>query len=208
MLVSQPLPSAPSTDLFASGATTNILFFGDSLTAGYGLDPSQAYPARIQEKIEARSYPARVIVGAVSGDTSAGGVRRINWMLRQPIDILVLALGANDGLRGQDPEAMRANLQTIIDRTKEAYPEVTVIIAGMTMPANLGRDYVEAYTRVFPELAEANDAVLIPFLLEGVGARPELNLPDQIHPNEKGQKILANTVWTYLEPVLQATAVQ
>lgn len=192
--------------LSANGAEaepTRILFFGDSLTAGYGIDPDLAYPTLIQKRIEAAGIPASVTVGAVSGDTSAGGLRRINWMLRQPVDIFVLALGANDGLRGVDPDATRQNLQAIVDKVKGKYPQAKVVIAGMRMPPSLGQDYTTRFAAIYPVLAESNQATLIPFLLEGVGGSVELNLADRIHPNPKGHKILAETVWSAIKPLLK-----
>ena len=179
-----------------------ILFFGDSLTAGYGIDPALAYPALVQARLDAEGVEAKVSVGAVSGDTSAGGLRRINWMLRQPVDIFVLALGANDGLRGVDPQVTKENLQAILDQVKKSYPEVKLVIAGIRMPPSLGKDYTQTFAAIYPKLAEANNATLIPFLLEGVGGYIELNLPDRIHPNPAGHEILAKTVWTLLEPLL------
>lgn len=179
-----------------------VLFLGDSLTAGYGLDPSQAYPVLIQEKIEAAGLNYRAVNGGLSGETSAGGLRRINWMLRRQIDVLVLALGANDGLRGLDLDNTRNNLQAIIDKTRRKYPEVKIVIAGMKVPPNMGKDYAEGFERIFSDLAEKNGTQLIPFLLEDVAAVPELNQPDAIHPNAEGQKVVADTVWQYLEPVL------
>jgi len=183
-------------------APARVLFFGDSLTAGYGVAPEVAYPARIREKIDARSLPAEVAVGAVSGDTSAGGLRRIDWMLRRPVDVFVLALGANDGLRGIEPGATEANLQAILDKVLARYPDAEILIAGMRMPPSMGKEHTEAFAAIYPRLAEANDATLIPFLLEGVGGRLDLNLPDRIHPNAAGHAILAETVWQYLEPLL------
>lgn len=131
------------------------------------------------------------------------GLRRIDWMLRQPVDVFVLALGANDGLRGMDLEATEQNLQAILDRVKASYPEVQLVIAGMKMPPSLGAEYTEQFAAIYPQLAEANDAVLIPFLLEGVGGVVELNLPDRIHPNAKGHKRVAQTVWESLAPLLR-----
>jgi acyl-CoA thioesterase I len=180
-----------------------VLFLGTSLTAGYGLEVSEAYPARIQAKIDSVGLPYRVINAGVSGETSAGGLRRIDWLLRQPVAVLVLELGANDGLRGQDVEAMRTNLQTIIDRTRAAHPDVRIVVAGMESPPNMGGTYTDAFRAVFPELARANDAVLIPFLLDGVAAVPELNQADGIHPTAEGQRLVAEIVWRYLEPVLR-----
>ena len=181
-----------------------ILCFGDSLTAGYGLDPAQAFPAVIQAKIEARGWDFRVINAGLSGDTTAGGRRRITWVLQRPIDVLVLALGANDGLRGLPIAEARHNLQAIIDYTRHKYPQVKIVLAGMQVPTNLGRDYTTSFRAMFPALATTNDAALIPFLLQGVGGIPALNLPDGIHPTPAGHTIIAENVWQVLEPLLQA----
>jgi len=181
-----------------------ILFFGDSLTAGYGLDPAQAFPAVIQAKINARGWNFRVINAGLSGETTAGGRRRIAWVLQRPIDVLVLALGANDSLRGLPIAEARHNLQAIIDHTRHTYPQVKIVLAGMQAPTNLGREYITSFRTLFPVLAAANDAALIPFLLEGVGGIPTLNLPDGIHPTPVGHKIIAENVWKILEPLLQA----
>ncbi|MBI3303819.1 MAG: arylesterase [Deltaproteobacteria bacterium] len=181
-----------------------ILFFGDSLTAGYGLDPAQAFPALIQEKIDSRGWNFHVINAGLSGETTAGGLRHIDWVLQRPIDVLVLELGANDGLRGLAIDGAKRNLQAIIDRTKSKYPRVKIVLAGMQVPSNLGRDYITRFRAIFPELAETNNAVLIPFLLAGVGGVPELNLPDGIHPTPVGHKIVAENVWKVLEPVLKS----
>ncbi|CAA6696888.1 MULTISPECIES: arylesterase [unclassified Lentimonas] len=186
----------------AEESPTQILFFGDSLTAGYGIDPELAYPALIQKKIDAAGIAAEVTVGAVSGDTSAGGLRRIDWMLRKPVDIFVLALGANDGLRGTNTEATAKNLQAIIDKVKARAPQATIVVAGMRLPPSLGTDYTDAFAAIYPALAEANDAALIPFLLEGVGGEIELNLADRIHPNAAGHEIVSETVWRVLSPIL------
>jgi acyl-CoA thioesterase I len=204
--------SAPAADPGPGQDTTKrsseaktLLFFGDSLTAGYGLDPSQAYPALIQEKINTRGWNFRVINAGVSGETTAGGLRRIDWVLQRPVDVFVLELGANDGLRGLPVEGAKQNLQAIIDRTRNKYPNVKIVLVGMQVPTNLGRDYTSRFRAIFPELATANNAVLIPFLLDGVASVPELNLPDGIHPTPAGQKIVAENVWKVLEPVLRAT---
>ncbi len=194
----------PVQDTTKSGSDTKvILFFGDSLTAGYGLDPAQAFPALIQEKINARGWNFRAINAGLSGETTAGGLRRIDWVLQRPIDVFVLELGANDGLRGLPVEGAKQNLQAIIDRTKSKYPRVKVVLVGMQVPSNLGRDYTTRFRAIFPDLAAANSATLIPFLLEGVGGVPELNLPDGIHPTPAGHKIVAENVWKVLEPVLK-----
>lgn len=182
-----------------------ILFFGDSLTAGYGLDDAitQAFPGLIQQKIATAKLPYRVINAGQSGETTAGGVRRIDWILRTPVDVFVLELGGNDGLRGLPAEIAAKNLQTIIDKVRAKNPAVKLVIAGMVMPTSMGADYTEEFAAIFPELAKKNDATLIPFLLQGVGGDPELNLPDGFHPNEEGHQIVANTVWKTLEPLLK-----
>ena len=185
-------------------AANTILFFGDSLTAGYGLNPAQAFPALIQEKITARGWDFHTVNAGLSGETTAGGLRRIDWVLQRPIAILVLALGANDGLRGLPVAEAKRNLQAIIDRTRHKYPQVKIVLAGMQVPTNLGREYTTSFRAIFPDLAAANTTVLIPFLLEGVGGIPTLNLPDGIHPNPAGHKIIAENVWQVLEPVLQS----
>ncbi len=192
-----------ATDTAGPGDPETIVFLGNSLTAGYGLTLDEAYPALIQQKLDSAGYRYRVVNAGVSGETSAGGLRRIDWLLRQPITVLVLALGANDALRGHDLDNTRANLQAILDRTRAAYPDVSIVIAGMQAPPNLGSDYTDRFRTMFIDLARENDAALIPFLLEGVAAVPELNQPDGIHPTAEGQKILAENVWRTLEPVLR-----
>ncbi|MFZ9682698.1 MAG: arylesterase [Cephaloticoccus sp.] len=181
-----------------------IVCLGDSLTAGYGLgNPgAEAYPALLQDKIDEAGLPWRVINAGISGDTTAGGLRRVGWVMRTRIDVLVLALGGNDGLRGIDPEVTQANLEGIIDRVRARYPAAKVIVAGMQMPDNVGPDYQARYRAVFPAVANARDALLLPFLLEGVGGDPVLNQPDMIHPTADGQRILADTVWAALRPLL------
>lgn len=195
---------APSVLLAAAPATKTIVFFGDSLTAGYGLDDplAEAYPALIQEKIAVANLPYRVVNAGLSGETSAGGARRIDWILRQPIDVFVLALGANDGLRGLEPAVTRENLQTIIDRVRAKNPDTKIVVAGMMMPPSMGESYARDYAAVFPEIAQANHATFIPFLLEGVGGNDRLNQPDRIHPNPAGHAVLADTVWKALRPLL------
>ncbi len=180
-----------------------ILFLGDSLTAGQGVEESQAFPALIEEKIQAKHLPYEVVNAGLSGDTSAGGLRRIDWLLQRPIDVLVLELGANDGLRGLPVAAMKANLQAIIDKVKAKNPQVKIVIAGMEMPPNLGGDYANDFRAVFADLARTNNAALIPFLLEGVGGHIDLNQRDQIHPTAAGHKIVAENVWRVLAPILE-----
>jgi acyl-CoA thioesterase-1 len=194
----QPSSAASATDTSAPA----VLFLGTSLTAGMGLSSDEAYPALIQTKIDSAGLEFRVVNAGVSGETSAGGLRRIDWLLRQPVAVLVLELGANDMLRGQDIPAMRANLQEIIDRTRAAHPQARIVLAGMKAAPNLGETYGGEFGAVFPELAEANGAALIPFLLEGVAGLPELNQPDGNHPTAEGQAIVAANVWRVLEPVL------
>ena len=179
-----------------------ILFFGNSITAGYQLDMDQAFPALIQNKIDSLGLNFKSINAGLSGETSAGGKSRIDWVLRTVPDIFFLELGANDGLRGLPLEETPKNLQAIIDQVKAANPEVKIIIAGMMVPPNLGEDYTSKFHSIFPELAEANQAVCIPFLLEGVAGNPELNLADGIHPTPEGHKIIADMVWGYLEPMV------
>jgi len=179
-----------------------ILFLGNSLTAGYGLDPELAYPALIQQKIDSLKWNFESINAGLSGETSSGGLRRINWLLKREIDVLVLALGANDGLRGIPTDLTRKNLQEIIDRTRAKYPRVKVIIAGMEVPPNMGPEYAREFRAIFPDLAKKNNAALIPFLLEGVGGIPSLNQADGIHPTADGQKIVAENVWEVLKPIL------
>jgi len=181
-----------------------ILCLGDSITAGYGLDAEQAYPALLQKKIDAHRWNFKVINAGQSGDTSAGGLGRLDWLLKNRVDILVLELGGNDGLRGLPVKTTRKNLQAIIDRVKAKYPRAKVVLAGMKVPPNMGRDYGRNFEAMFRDLAAKNNASLIPFVLEGVGGVRELNLPDGIHPTAKGQEIVANNVWKALEPALRS----
>lgn len=180
-----------------------IICFGDSLTAGYGLDPDQAWPALIEEKIRAKDWPFRVVNAGLSGETTAAGARRVNWILRQPVAVFILALGGNDGLRGIPTEETERNLQAIIDAVRRRHPEAAIILAGMEAPPNMGPDFTRAFRALFPRLAERNALPLIPFLLAGVAAEPALNQPDGIHPNAEGQRRVADNVWAVLERVLQ-----
>jgi acyl-CoA thioesterase I len=194
----------PSPPLNASSSDSRkaIVVLGDSLAAGLGLDPGEAFPALLQNKIDKTGWNYTVVNAGVSGDTTAGGLRRIDWLLKRKIDTLILELGGNDGLRGIPVEATRTNLQAIIDHARHAQPGMRVIVAGMQMPPNMGEEYNRAFQNIFPALAKANDAALIPFLLEGVGGRPELNQPDHIHPTAEGHKIVAENVWKVLKPAL------
>lgn len=190
----------------AAPTPRNILFLGDSITAGYGLEPAQAYPALIQNKIDAKRWPFKVINAGQSGDTTAGGLSRMDWLLRSPIDVLVLELGGNDGLRGLPAATTRKNLQAIIDRAREKYPDAKIVLAGMRVPPNMGRDYAKQFDAIFADIAKKNKAALVPFVLEGVGGVAALNLPDGIHPTAKGHEIVAANVWKVLEPTLRPLA--
>jgi acyl-CoA thioesterase-1 len=194
-----------ATSFAADAAPKTILFYGDSLTAGYGLDDAstQAFPGLIQQKITAAALPYRVINAGLSGETTAGGLRRIDWVLRVPVDIFVLELGGNDGLRGLSPSVAATNLQAIIDRVRGKNPAVKIIITGMQMPVSMGEDYRQKFAAIFPALAEANQATLLPFLLEGVGGEVELNLADGVHPNAAGHRIVAENLWKTLSPLLR-----
>jgi acyl-CoA thioesterase-1 len=200
------LPAVAPGDASAAPAVVDerpvLLFVGTSLTAGHGLEVSEAFPAVVQRKLDAAGLDYRVVNAGVSGETSAGARRRIDWLLRQPVAVLVLETGANDGLRGQDPEATRANIQAIFDRSREHEPPPKLALVAMEALPNYGADYRQRFRAIYPDLAEANDAVLIPFFLEGVAGEPELNLPDGIHPNAEGQKRVAENVWKALGRVL------
>ncbi|HEX9705339.1 MAG TPA: arylesterase [Gemmatimonadales bacterium] len=179
-----------------------VLFFGTSLTAGLGLEPEEAYPALIQLKLDSAGLPFRAVNAGVSGETSAAGLRRIDWLLRQPVRVLVLELGANDALRGQDLVRAKRNLQEIIDRTRARYAGVRIVVAGMQAPPNLGGRYTREFRELFVDLARDNTAALIPFLLEGVAGVPNLNQADGIHPTAEGTRIVADNVWRVLKPIL------
>lgn len=179
-----------------------ILFYGTSLTAGMGLDPNEAFPAVIQQKIDSLKLPYEVVNAGLSGETTAGGKNRINWVLNQKVDIFVLELGANDGLRGVPLTETKSNLQAIIDVVKEKNPDTKIVLVGMEIPPNMGEDYTSEFRSIFPNLAKKNKLELVPFLLQNVGGIKELNQPDGIHPTAEGQKILANNVWKVLKPVL------
>lgn len=193
--------TATSADSTATPSNKKIiLFFGDSLTAGYGLDDqSEAFPGVIQRKIDSLKLPYAVINAGVSGETTAGGLGRIDWMLKQKVDVFVLELGANDGLRGIPVSATTNNLQAIIDKVKAKYPDAKLVLAGMQVPPSMGKDYLTSFKALFPKLAEKNKVALVPFLLAGVGGDPKLNQPDGIHPTAEGAKIVADNVWKVLK---------
>ena len=176
-----------------------ILFYGNSLTAGYGLDEDQSFPALVQFRVDSMGLGYTVVNGGLSGETTAGGKERIDWVLRQKVDLFVLELGGNDMLRGLSVDATEENLRAIIVRVREKYPDIPIIIAGMQAPPNMGPDYTRAFSGIYPKLADEFNAGLIPFLLAGVAQIKELNLPDGIHPNAEGQKVVLENVWTVLK---------
>jgi acyl-CoA thioesterase I len=189
------------TSVHAVSATKvkTILFFGNSLTAGYGVDPSEAFPALIQNKIDSLKLNYKVINGGVSGETSAGGNGRVDWILRQPVDIFVLELGGNDGLRGIPLPETKKNLQSIIDKVKAKYPEAKLVLAGMQIPPNMGQQYATEFKNLYPDMGAKNNIPVIPFLLQGVGGDEKLNQQDGIHPTAEGHKIVAENVWKILK---------
>ncbi|QXP69954.1 arylesterase [Polaribacter sp. R2A056_3_33] len=181
-----------------------IVFFGDSLTAGYGLDDvNDAFPGIIQQKIDSLQLNYSIVNSGVSGETTSGGKNRIDWVLNQKPTIFILELGANDGLRGVPLKQSKENLQDIIDAVKKKYPETIIVLAGMQIPPNMGQEYTTEFKNMFPDLATKNDLYLVPFLLENVGGISDLNQKDGIHPTKEGHQILAKNVWTVLKPILK-----
>jgi acyl-CoA thioesterase-1 len=177
-----------------------VLAFGDSLTAGHGLTPGEAYPALLETRLAAAGYGYRVVNAGVSGDTTAGGLRRVDWALKLQPEVVIVALGANDGLRGLDLAAVRANLDRIVERFQAA--GVKVLLAGMRLPPNYGQPYADDFERVFRAVAQRRGVPLMPFLLDGVGGQAPLNQSDGIHPTAEGQRIMADRLWPYLVPLL------
>ncbi len=194
--------ASKSNTIDSAAKEKTIVFFGNSLTAGYGVDPTEAYPALIQNKIDSLHLNYKVINAGVSGETSSGGNGRINWILRQPVDIFVLELGGNDGLRGIPLSETRKNLQTIIDTVKAKYPDAKIMLEGMQIPPNMGQRYATEFKNIYPELAEKNNIVLVPFLLKNVGGNAKLNQQDGIHPTAEGHKVVAQNVWEVLKGIL------
>lgn len=188
-------------------ASKYIMFFGNSLTAGYGLDIDHAFPAIIQNKLDSLDYDYQVINAGLSGETTASGTNRIDWVLRTVPDIFVLELGANDGLRGLPLSETKKNLQFIIEVVVKKNPDVKILLAGIKVPPNLGQEYTSEFDSIFPAIANENKLTLIPFLLDGVAGNPDLNLEDGIHPTAEGQRIVAETVWRYLFPLLEKNPV-
>jgi len=192
-----PAHRAPRT------ADRKILFVGTSLTAGLGLDPDSAYPQLIDRKLDSLGLPYDAVNAGVSGETSSGLLRRVDWLLREPFDVIVVETGANDGLRGTPVATVRANIQQIIDRVKAARPDAAIALVQMEALPNFGEQYTSEFRALFPELARRNGIVLLPFLLDGVAGHRELNQADGIHPNMAGERIVADNIWRGLRPLLE-----
>jgi len=191
------------TEMSSTNSTTKtILCFGNSLTAGYGLDEEEAWPTLLQERIDSLNLDYKVVNAGLSGETTAGGAGRIDWVLSQKVDIFFLELGANDMLRGLAVEQTEQNLKKILDTVNAKYADAPIILAGMLAPPNMGKDYEKEFNTSFPKLAKEYKASLIPFFLDGVAGNPDLNLNDGKHPNAKGQKIVLENVWKVLQPLL------
>ena len=203
--VQNVIPSSKSADVVATKSASSgflkIVAFGNSLTAGLGVSPDQSYPSQLQQRLNRAGYHYRVINAGVSGDTTAGGLRRLDWVLKSRPSIVIVELGANDGLRGQPLASMYSNLDTIISRLQNA--NTLVVLAGMKIPPNYGLDYTTRFSSMFKELAQKHQIALIPFLLEGVAAQPGLNQADGLHPTAAGYEIVADTVMTALKPLLR-----
>ncbi len=200
-------PDAGALRPAVAGDGPRVVFMGTSLTAGFGLpSPDDAFAARLQEMADSAGVPARMINAGVSGETSAGGLRRIGWLVGDTVDVLVLELGANDGLRGQDTEALAANLEAIIDTTRAHWPDAEIVLAGMQAPPNLGARYTGAFGAVFPRVAAERKTALVSFLLKGVAGMREFNQGDGIHPTPEGHRMIARTVWPVLAPAIERAA--
>lgn len=185
-------------------ARRTILFVGTSLTAGYGIDPQQAYPALIQRRIDSLGLSYDAVNAGVSGEISSGALHRMDWLLRQPMDVFVLETGANDGMRGLPVDSLRSNIQRILDQVKRTHPSARILLIGMEAPPNMGRQYTAGFRQVYADLAKKNEVTLLPFLLNGIGGVDTLNQADMIHPNARGAAIIAETVWKALRPLLVA----
>ena len=195
-------PAARPAAVAVSTARPRLLFFGNSLTAGYGVEPEEAFPALVGQKLDSLGLKYEVINAGLSGETTAGGRSRVGWILRRPVAVFVLELGGNDGLRGLPLAATRANLQAIIDTVRRRAPGAKIVLAGMQIPPNLGQGYARDFQKIYPELAAKNGLPLIPFLLAGVGGDARLNQRDGIHPTPAGHRLVARTVWNTLRPLL------
>jgi acyl-CoA thioesterase I len=190
-------------EVVSEKSAKTILFFGNSLTAAYGLETDQGFPHHIQKKLDSLGLHYKVINSGVSGETTSGGLNRLDWVLNQDVAIFVLELGANDGLRGIPLSKTKENLRNMIQKVRAKNKEIQIVLAGMQIPPNMGADYTSEFRSIYPDLAEESKVTLIPFLLEGVAGNPELNLEDGIHPNVEGQKIVAHTVWQVLRPLVK-----
>ncbi|MEM9557638.1 MAG: arylesterase [Acidobacteriota bacterium] len=197
--VADPAAEAPDDEIV-------LVFLGDSLTAGFGVAEDEAYPALIGEALRADRQPVRVVNAGVSGDTTAGGLRRLDWVLRQRPDLVVVVLGGNDGLRGLDLEASEQNLRSIVERARAA--GARVLLGGMLIPPSYGEDYTSRFAAIYPRVAEELEVALVPFVLDGVGGVPELNLADGIHPNAAGQEVIAATMLEHLRPIVRELAAE
>jgi len=205
----EPAPAGSAVPIAPPGVADKgvVLAVGTSLTAGYGLpDPDLAYPGLLEKRIEEAGLPYRVVNAGVSGETSAGALRRMDWLLRQKVDVFVLETGANDALRGQDPAATRANIDAILTRAAAQSPPPRLVLLGMKAPPNFGAVYGRSFDAIYPDLARTHGAVLVPFVLEGVAGIPRLNQADGIHPTEEGQRKMADLVWAAVEPLLRSSA--
>lgn len=202
---SQKNPETTPTELSSQSSgekrKKTILFFGNSLTAGYGIDTEDAFPGLVAQRIDSLGLDYKVINAGLSGETTASGLSRLDWFLEEEPAIFVLELGGNDGLRGIALSETKKNLKSIIQLVRSKYPDTVILLAGMQIPPNMGREYTESFRKIFPEIAREENVKLIPFLLEGVAGDPDLNLPDGIHPTEEGHLIVFETVWTNLKEV-------
>ncbi len=185
-----------------------MLFFGTSLTAGYGLDPSQAFPAMIERMADSAGSPVLAVNAGLSGETSAGALRRIDWALQRPVDIVVVETGGNDALRALDPDSLAANIGSIVSKIRARQPRVRILLAVMEAPPNLGKAYTSRFRRAYSEVARREGLTLVPFLLEGVAGKVELNQADGVHPNVRGERIVASNVWRAVEPVVREVYAQ
>lgn len=191
-----------STDASQKKVEKLILFFGNSLTAGYGIDPKDAFPGLTQATLDSLDKDYKVINGGLSGETTAGGLSRLDWFLEEEPYLFILELGGNDGLRGIQLSETKKNLLGIIDKVRAKYPNTKIILAGMQIPPNMGQEYTDEFKKIYPDVAQEKKVTLIPFLLEGVAGNPDLNLPDGIHPTEEGHKIVFGTIWPFIEQAL------
>ena len=190
------------TQVVATTANKTILFFGNSLTAGYGIDPEESFAGRIQTRLDSLKKEFRVINGGLSGETTAGGLSRLDWFLEEEPYLFVLELGGNDGLRGIALTETKKNLLAIVDKVQAKYPNTKIILAGMQIPPNMGQEYTEEFKAIYPAVAKEKNIELIPFLLEGVAGNPDLNLPDGIHPTTEGHRLVMETLWPYISKAL------